>query len=339
VVWLLLGVVTFGRFLMLNANGRRLSVMFGVLLVSACASNDQTGEGGSGGTGALMVGTGGAVPGYGGSGLTAGNPTTVPPSGAGGTPVSNGSGGATASQSSGGSTPITGAGGVATPQGGTTSGSGGATTSVGGTTTSAGGTTTAMGGATSVGGAPTASCTPMTGMNMVTDTGGYVLAGMWKGYAFTATSGAGTSIAPGDYSTLTAGQALCACGTVKGTMDYSGVAMIGVNLNQGTGGVDPMTIMPSGMGITVAIAGAMTTPLRLQIQGPMGATDASQRWCADLPAAGGTIAWTDFKFECWEGGMKTPFNGTDAIQSVIVQVPGSTTDIPFNFCVTSLSGG
>jgi hypothetical protein len=196
-----------------------------------------------------------------------------------------------------------------------------------------------MGGMTAVGGAPNANCTPMTGMNMTTDTGGYVLAGMWKGYAFTAAAGAGTSIAPTDFSTLTAGGALCACGTVKGTMDYSGVAMVGINLSQGTGGVDPMTIMPSGTGITVAVAGAGTTPLRLQIQGPMGATDASQRWCADLPAAGGTVAWTDFKFECWTGGMKTPFNGMAAIQSVIVQVPGSTTDIPFNFCVTSLSGG
>ena len=29
----------------------------------------------------------------------------------------------------------------------------------------------------------------------------------------------------------------------------------------------------------------------------------------------------------------------DPMSSVIVQVPGSTTDIPFNFCVTSLSGG
>jgi hypothetical protein len=201
------------------------------------------------------------------------------------------------------------------------------------------GGSTAMGGMTSAGGSPAANCTPMTGMNMTTDTGGYVLAGMWKGYAFTAAAGDGTSIAPSDFSTLTAGGALCACGTVKGTMDYSGVAMVGINLNQGTGGVDPMTIMPSGTGITVAVAGAGTTPLRLQIQGPMGATDASQRWCADLPAAGGTIAWTDFKFECWTGGMKTPFNGMAAIQSVIVQVPGSTTDVPFNFCVTSLSGG
>jgi len=162
---------------------------------------------------------------------------------------------------------------------------------------------------------------------------------MWHGYGFTAKGGTGTSITPADYATLTTGQALCACGTVKGTADYSGVAMIGVNLNQMSGGMDVGTITPSGAGITVAVTGAGTTPLRLQIQGPMGDTDATQRWCADLPAAGGMIPWGNFQFQCWEGGMKTPFNGTAAIASAMVLVPGGTTDIPFSFCFTALSGG
>jgi hypothetical protein len=162
---------------------------------------------------------------------------------------------------------------------------------------------------------------------------------MWKGYAFTAKGGTGTTITPDDFSTLTAGQALCACGTVKGTTDYSGTAMIGINLNQMAGGMDVGTVMPSGMGIGVTVTGAGTTPMRLQIQGPMGATDASQRWCADLPAAGGVIPWGNFQFECWEGGKRTPFNGMQPISAAMVLVPGGTTDISFNFCVTGMSGG
>lgn len=169
--------------------------------------------------------------------------------------------------------------------------------------------------------------------------GGYVTAGSWHGYAWTAKDTLGSTINPVDFSMLSGGEALCACGTVKGTSTYEGVAMIGINLSQEQTG-DPVAVTPSGAGITVSVSGAGSTPLRLQIQGPDGETDPSQRWCANLPSTGGTVAWEDFQFECWDGGMQIPFDKTaNDIVAAMVLVPGGTMDIPFDFCVTDLSGG
>jgi hypothetical protein len=309
---------------MLKVIHPRLSALLGVLFAAGCAAGQaDTGDGAGGATG-----TGGV------------QGATPPPSGVSGSYASGGSsqmatGSGGASTGAGGSTPNASSGGAPSGASGSSSSSGGATAS-GGATGSAG----KAGASSSTGGGGTAGpCTVGSGMSTVTDTGGFVSAGMWHGYAFTAKGGAGTSITPDDFAMLTAGQALCACGTVKGTTDYSGTAMIGINLNQEAGGTDVGTVTPSGMGINVTVTGAGTTPLRLQIQGPMGSTDAKQRWCADLPAAGGMIPWGNFQFECWEGGKKTPFDGMTAITAAMVLVPGGTTDIPFNFCVTALAGG
>lgn len=285
----------------------------------------------------------------------AGCATGVTPSGD-GTDGSSGAAGAGAAGAAGFvAMGVGGTAGVVTGSGGTVSASGGASVGKGGANVAgaaaAGGATSGAGGATGVGGAGTAGaasgtgggaagpCTVGTGTSTVTDTGGFVTAGTWHGYAFTAPVGVSTSITPAGYAMLTAGSALCACGTVKGTVAYSDSAMIGINLNQEAGGTTVGTITPSGAGVSVTVTGAGTTPLRLQIQGPMGDTDPTQRWCADLPAAGGMIPWGNFLFECWQGGHRTPFNGTAPIASVLVQVPGGTTDIPFNFCVTALAGG
>jgi hypothetical protein len=312
----------------------RMSALLGALLIAGCATGaddsppDNTG--GANGSGGSAVGTGGTnVPGAGNNVVTgAGNAVTGTGNVSSGTGnVPTGSGGSV-STGAGGTTPVTGSGGTLPGSGGASVGNGGAPAGTGGMPMSGTG-----------GGAPAGPCTPAMETSMVTDANGFVNAMPWHGYSFTAKGGAGTTVTPADFSMLTAGQGLCACGTVKGAADYSGVAMVGINLNQEAGSMTVGTVTPSGAGITVAVKGAGTTALRLQIQGPMGDTDASQRWCADLPAAGGTIPWSNFQFECWEGGMRTPFNGTAAIAAVMVLVPGKTTDVPFSFCVTSLSQG
>jgi hypothetical protein len=308
----------------------RMPVLLGALLMAGCAAGTTEEPAGTGGAfgagGSFPTGTGGTmVQGAGNTPIGTGNVpngTGNVPNGTGNVPT--GSGGSLGS----GGTPVTGPGGTMAGSGGVPAASGGAMTSTGGMMASGTG-----------GGAPAGPCTVATATSTVTDANGFVNATPWKGYAFTAKGGAGTTVTPADYASLTAGQGLCACGTVKGLADYTGVAMIGINLNQEAGAMTVGTVTPTGAGITVAVTGAGTTALRLQIQGPMGDTDATQRWCADLPAAGGTIPWGNFQFECWEGGKRTPFNGTAAIAAAMVLVPGKTTDVPFNFCVTSLSQG
>jgi hypothetical protein len=309
----------------------RMPVLVGVLLMAGCATgtaDEPSGQGqGLGAGGYPVAGTGGTmVSGTGNVPTGTGNVPTGTgnvPTGTGNVPAGTGG---SVSTGSGGSTPVTGSGGTITGAGGVPASNGGVATSTGGTPPAGTG-----------GSAPAGPCTVATGTSAVTDANGFVNATPWKGYSFTAKGGAGTTVTPADFASLTAMQALCACGTVKGAADYSGVAMIGINLNQEPGSMTVGTVTPTGSGITVAVTGAGTTALRLQIQGPMGDTDASQRWCADLPAAGGTIPWGNFQFECWEGGKRTPFNGTAPIAAAMVLVPGKTTDVPFNFCVTNLA--
>lgn len=312
----------------------RRTVLLGALLMAGCAAQSGEEPVGMGGVfgagGSIVAGTGGTamVVGAGNVPIGAGNVPTGTgnvPTGTGNVPA--GSGGAVSTGSGG--TPVTGAGGTLV------TGTGGAPASTGGAMTGTG----SMPATGTGGGAPAGPCTLATAASTVTDANGFVNAMPWHGYAFTAKGGTGTTVTPADYAMLTAGQGLCACGTVKGAADYSGVAMIGINLNQEAGAMTVGTATPSGAGITVAVTGAGTTGLRLQIQGPTGDTDPKQRWCADLPAAGGTIPWGNFQFECWEGGVRTPFSGTAPIAAAMVLVPGKTTDVPFSFCVTSLSQG
>ena len=66
--------------------------------------------------------------------------------------------------------------------------------------------------------------------------GGYVTAGAWKGYAWTATDGvSATTISPATFSNLAADGQLCVSGTVAGTADYSAVAILGISINQAMG--------------------------------------------------------------------------------------------------------
>jgi hypothetical protein len=169
---------------------------------------------------------------------------------------------------------------------------------------------------------------------------GIITAGPWSGAGFTATENG--TVMP-DCSSMTtctppfAGTDMCMSGTVSGKADYSGFAMLGWNVNQPMGAGDPATwAIPAGGGITVTAANIpATTNLRVQLQGT-DPHDAGDRWCAAL-VPGKQIAWTDFKTNCWTGGMpQTPLEAGTMIQQAAITVPGVTIDLPFKVCLVDI---
>jgi hypothetical protein len=173
-----------------------------------------------------------------------------------------------------------------------------------------------------------------------TASGGYFMSGRWHGYAWTSTAGAGSTVMPMDFAMLAAGAPLCVSGSVAAVADYSGVAMLGVNLNQEQAGMMPpaMTVTPMGAGLVVNVMNKGNSPLRVQIQGANGAMDANDRWCAPLTGTGGLIPWTSFNTACWDNSGTAYAN--QPIVAAMVVVPGGTSAaVPYDFCLVSLAEG
>ncbi|HEY7373442.1 MAG TPA: hypothetical protein VIF57_14880 [Polyangia bacterium] len=176
--------------------------------------------------------------------------------------------------------------------------------------------------------------------------GGYVTAGAWKGYAWTATDGvSSTTISPANFSTVAAGGQLvsnggqlCVSGTVAGTSDYSAVAILGISINQAQGmpAPTPSTWTPTGQMIAYSITNPGGSPLRVQLQAAGGDTDATKRWCKNVNGNLGTPYWFDFNTKCWDG-TGTYYDGTTPLQSVMVLVPGDLVPVPFNFCINAIT--
>jgi hypothetical protein len=167
--------------------------------------------------------------------------------------------------------------------------------------------------------------------------GGYFTSGTWHGYAWTSASGGASAITPANFGATPAGQPFCVSGSVAGLADYSGVALLGVNLNQAEmPGAAVGTATPAKAGITVNLTNSGDSPLRIQIQGPTGATDPNDRWCAVVSGSGGFIPWSSFNTQCWASG--TPYDGTSPIASVSVLVPGTASgSTAFAFCLNALA--
>jgi hypothetical protein len=169
--------------------------------------------------------------------------------------------------------------------------------------------------------------------------GGYVTAGAWKGYAWTATDGvSATTINPTSFSTLAEDGKLCVSGVVAGTSDYSAVAILGISINQAQGSPAPRpsTWPPTGGGISYGLTNPGGSPLRIQIQAAGGATDPTKRWCKPTNGNVETPFWIDFNTKCWDwSGLY--YDGRTPLESVMVLVPGDLVATPFNFCVVALT--
>jgi hypothetical protein len=300
------------------------------LAVWACAGDDGAGlfsgntPRASGGSGIGPTGTGANATATGATGSGAGGSTNI-----GGGTTSNPTGGTTSNPTTGGTT--------SNPtSGGTTS-----NPTSGGTTSNP-----TTGGTTSVGGSAPTGGAALTGYHMHDP---------WKGYVWTAVDTAKVAtITPANFSTLTTDGPYCASGNVPVTADYSAIAMVGFNINQDstanapTNTWAPASVTSGGLVVNVHRIDTSTDVIRVQIQGPNGATDANDRWCATLSQfdQNVTIAWNGFNTACWDNSGN--WYAGEPLQAALVFVPGmgnadtSPHARTFNFCVNDIgpaSGG
>ena len=173
--------------------------------------------------------------------------------------------------------------------------------------------------------------------------GGYIMAGPWSGYGFTATDPGAATIIPdcsgaaGCVPAFT-GSDFCMHGTVTGRADYTGFAMLGWNLNQAptTGATMETWPVPASGGVIITVVNnPAATALRVQLQGT-NPHDSADRWCTPL-VNGQLIRWGDFKTNCYTGGTpQNPLTPGTMLQQGSVLVPGLLTDLPFDVCVIDI---
>ena len=216
-----------------------------------------------------------------------------------------------------GSLPTGGVGAVANPTGGV-------------------GATPATGGVDPTGGVGASGATETGGVE--DPGGGYIISGPWAGYAWTGAEGDGSSITPEDFADAE-GFPLCASGTVGAMDDYSGVGMVGLNINQPPGEDMPEDTWTPGSeeGVVVNISNPGDSPVRIQIQGPNGASDPDDRWCASVGKFDQDveIPWGSFNTECWNN--EGDYYDHQALTGVMALIPGDdTTDTPFDLCIKNI---
>jgi xyloglucan-specific endo-beta-1,4-glucanase len=188
----------------------------------------------------------------------------------------------------------------------------------------------------------------------------------WHGCVWTGVDDAnsGSTISPQDF-TMGADEGYCVSGTVKAVPDWLGVSLLGFNLNEDPATADctyepvdtsaegppAVTVTKAGLAVNFVKRGDdKTFTLRAQIQGPNGASDASDRWCANLIEAQGKelIPWSEFNTVCWESETEgEPYDG-QPISAVVFTVPGNgwdaeaepngtADDIAYDYCINGFA--
>ncbi len=301
--------------------------------VLGVAGSSSTAGNASNGGNSSLAGAASEVGGNSSSDTTGGSATAMNTGGApnqqatGGSPNELATGGAPAAVT-GGASNVGDTGGVPNQQatGGTTfvpPATGGATT------LNAAGGAPAVGGADSVGGSSSGD-------------GAYYVGGVWNGTMWDLATGTGSTITPIDFTSHTPGTPFCVSGSVGPMLDYSGIAVVGYNINQAKGATAQGTWTPASVssgGVTVNVSNNGTSVLRVQIQGPNAATDATDRWCATMTTFNQavTIPWSNFNTSCWDG-LGTRYSG-QPLQEVMILVPGDDLySVPYSFCLNSISG-
>lgn len=185
--------------------------------------------------------------------------------------------------------------------------------------------------------------------------GGYFESDLWKGYAWTGTESpsVGTTITPTAFTTLPPGQPFCVSGSVAPDPAYQGIALLGFNINQAAvpaaGEAEPpaLTATPTATGVAINFTKSVASTLRIQIQGPNGATDENDRWCYEIPEPGGRAfaPYSAFNTRCWVT-TPTPDNpagqpyARQPLEAVVFTVPGSNlAATPFDFCIAGFADG
>lgn len=137
--------------------------------------------------------------------------------------------------------------------------------------------------------------------------GGYHTSGNWSGFAF-AFETAPATVSPKNFEDMVGVDGpYCIKGTVPGTAAYTAISGVGVHVNQVQAENAPINAAAppgDGLSVDITVKGGEKS-IRIQLEGPMGQTDPTQRWCTNLTAdATGNIKevvpWGSFNTECWE---------------------------------------
>lgn len=239
-------------------------------------------------------------------------------------------------------------------QGTAGTGSGG-TSGAGGSTAPAGGSSGANpGGGTGQGGtAGGVSQGGTAGSGSGTAPPGYWTSGTWHGCAWTgidALFGSTTTNMPRDFLNHPAGMPYCVSGSVH--PNYVAVALLGFNLAEPAASANcaykpvdlnavgpPAVQLTGGTGLAVSFNKMTASTLRVQIQGPNGASDENDRWCYTITDVSGPIfaPFAQFNTKCWDG-TGTAYNG-QPISAVVFTVPGAPAATPFSYCVNGFAVG
>ena len=90
-------------------------------------------------------------------------------------------------------------------------------------------------------------------------------------------------------------------------------------------------------GIVVNISNPGDSPVRIQIQGPNGASDANDRWCTSVGEFDQDveIPWGSFNTECWDNGGD--YYDNQPLTAAMLLVPGDdTTETPYSVCLNRM---
>ena len=122
--------------------------------------------------------------------------------------------------------------------------------------------------------------------------GSYLDDGTIHGYCF------GISVVGGVVTECDMTRGLVCPYLLPGT-SWDDIAMIGCNVNQPVEGGQGSegTWLPTDTR-EVCVYGSGFE--RIQIQGPEGASNANDRWCAPVPPGGGCVEWIGFNTQCWD---------------------------------------
>lgn len=164
--------------------------------------------------------------------------------------------------------------------------------------------------------------------------GGFVEAGVWHGYVDATTEGTGSTITPDSFDNLAAGGDLCVSGTVGAMSNWSGNALLSMNINEDAQQAGVNTWTPENtetMGLYVDISNPGSTEIRIKIETTGGAS-----WCAVIHYFEGTfVPWSDFNENCWNNSGS--FYSGEAISRISVLVPGhNENERPYHYCLNEM---
>lgn len=207
------------------------------------------------------------------------------------------------------------------------------------------------------------------------DPAGYWRQNDWHGCVWTGIDdlNVGTTIAPQEFLTgPNEDGSYCVSGKVGPSAGWEGVSLLGFNLAEPAEGADcsykpeaataegPPGVLLQETGIAINFANIEATTLRIQLQGPDGASDAAQRWCQtiSLPQGPAFLEYADFHNQCWvtdgEYNAEQPANAfnpaTDTVSAIVFTVPGDGwdaatgdpsdgEDVPFEYCINGFAAG